>query len=443
MKRKAWLHKYAVKMNPHLRKKVRRSHLLKRKPASLPVIVQFQKKMTSARLRSLQNRLGSDSLPNPLRLPLINAVMLKVTMKGLRCMCGLKSIGKIYLDGIKKASLDIATPSIGSTAVQRKKGLTGKGINVAVIDTGVYPHPDLTRPVNRIVAFKDFVNFRKLPYDDNGHGTHVAGDAAGNGWMSKGKYRGPAPKAGIVGVKVLNRFGNGSDSTIIKGVEWCIANRKRLKLRILSLSLGGPAPGSLKEDPLSQAVEKAVRAGLVVVVAAGNEGPRPRTIDSPGNSPSAITVGAVDDRRTVKEADDTMVFYSSRGPSRNGGKKPDLVAPGEAIISLRAPRSFLDRSLPWLRVGKGYFTLSGTSMSTPIVSGAAAQLLQKKPCLTPLQVKKILKKHAFRLKFGVNAAGSGEIDVRFLEKRCGRSHAKKKRPPSSCRNSAAASRRNV
>lgn len=388
--------------------------------------------MTPALLRRLRCRLGSDALPKHRRLPLINAVRLRVTMKGLRCMCSLKSIGKIYLDGIKKASLDFATPSIGSTALQKKRGLTGKGIRIAVLDTGVYPHPDLTRPVNRIVAFKDFVGCRKCPYDDNGHGTHVAGDAAGNGWMSKGKYRGPAPKAGIVAVKVLNRFGNGSDSTIIKGIEWCIANRKRLKLRILSMSLGGPAPGSLKDDPLSQAVEKAVRAGLVAVVAAGNEGPLPRTIDSPGNAPSAITVGAVDDRRTVREADDTPTFFSSRGPSRNGSKKPDLVAPGEAIISLRSPGSFLDRSLPWLRVGKGYFTLSGTSMSTPIVSGAVAQLLQKKPCLTPAQVKKTLKKHAFPLKYGMNTVGSGVIDMRFLLKPSRRCRAKKRRLPSPC-----------
>ncbi|WP_410511928.1 S8 family peptidase [Paenibacillus sp. BR2-3] len=320
------------------------------------------------------------------------------------------------MDGIKKTSLNIATPSIGSTAVQRKKGLTGKEINIAIIDTGVFPHPDLTRPVNRIVAFKDFIRNRKRPYDDNGHGTHVAGDAAGNGWVSKGKYKGPAPEAGIVGVKVLNRDGSGYDSTIIKGIEWCIANRKRLKLRILSMSFGGPVNSTCADDPLCQAAEKAVKAGLTVVIAAGNNGPGRRTIESPGNSPLAITVGAVDDRRTLVQADDRITSFSSRGPAFRGRTKPDLVAPGESIISLRAPRSKLDREFPYLRIGKQYFVLSGTSMSTPIVSGAAAQLLQSNPSLTPMQVKAILKRNAFRLKLGANTAGSGEINVRFLAK---------------------------
>ncbi|QWU17938.1 serine protease AprX [Paenibacillus sophorae] len=299
-------------------------------------------------------------------------------------------------------------------SVQREKGLTGKGINIAVLDTGVFPHPDLIRPANRIIAFKDFINHRQRPYDDNGHGTHVAGDAAGNGWSSKGKYKGSAPEAGIVGVKVLDRNGSGYDSTIIKGIEWCVAHKKRLKLRILSLSLGGPINSSYKDDPLCQAVEQAVKAGLTVVIAAGNGGPGYGTIESPGNSPSAITVGAVDDRRTLPQADDRIAWFSSRGPARFGENKPDLIAPGETIISLRSPRSKLDRELPYQRISKHYFVMSGTSMSTPIVSGAAAQLLQSNPSLSPSQVKTLLKKNTFRLKLNTNTAGSGEINVRFL-----------------------------
>lgn len=411
-----WLQNNAVKLNRPLRKKLQHSYFFRGKPAAIPVIVQFRKKLTLTRLQSLQKHLGSYAFPIMQRLPLINSVASKVSIKCLMRMGSWKEIHKVYLDGIKKTSLHIATPSIGSTAIQKKKGLTGKGVNIAIIDTGVYPHPDLTRPVNRIVAFKDLINRRKSPYDDNGHGTHVAGDAAGNGFMGKGKYKGPAPEAGIVGIKVFDREGNGFDSMIIKGIEWCIAHRRRLGLRILSMSFGGPADTPYKDDPLCQAVEKAVQAGLIVVIAAGNSGPRRRTIESPGISPSAITVGAVDDHRTLVQADDTIARFSSRGPALGGWKKPDLAAPGEAIISLRAPRSMLDLKFPSLRVGKGYFTLTGTSMSTPIVSGAVAQLLQKKPSLSPRQVKTILKRKAFRLKAGANAGGSGEIDVRFLEK---------------------------
>ncbi|WP_209445809.1 S8 family peptidase [Paenibacillus etheri] len=345
---------------------------------------------------------------------MLNSVASRVSMNCLKQMCGWHGIEKIYVDGIKKTSLNIATPSIGSTAIQKKQGLTGKGINIAILDTGVYRHPDLSKPCNRIMAFKDFINHRKQPYDDNGHGTHIAGDAAGNGWMSKGKYKSPAPEAGIVGVKVLDKNGDGYDSTIIKGIEWCIANRKRLKLRILSMSLGGTVNSTCVDDPLCQAVEKAIRAGLTVVIAAGNSGPKRSTIESPGISPSAITVGAVDDRRTLTQKDDRITWYSSRGPAPRGRKKPDLVAPGETIISLRAPYSKLDLELPYLRIAKNYFVLSGTSVSTPIVSGVIAQLLQRNPSLTPKQVKTILKKNTFSLKLPPNTAGSGEINARFL-----------------------------
>ena len=419
-----WLQKNSRSMNQPLRKKIRQAYVTRNKTTLIPVIIQFKQTITQASLRSLQNHLGDHKCPVILKLPVIQAVSSRVSVDCLKQMCSWEGIERIYLDDVKKASLHIATPSIGSTAVQRKRGLTGKGINIAIIDTGVYPHPDLTRPVNRIVAFKDWVNHRKKPYDDNGHGTHVAGDAAGNGWASKGKYQGPAPKAGIVGVKVLDKQGNGLDSTIIKGIEWCIKNRKRLKLRILSMSFGGPMTSPCKEDPLCQAVEKAVKAGLIVVVAAGNRGPGRRTLESPGNSPSAITVGAVDDRRTLRQSDDRITSFSSRGPTLDGRIKPDLVAPGEAIISLRAPCSLLDRQFPFLRIGKKYFELSGTSMSTPIVSGAAAQLLQCNPLLSPKQVKEKLKRNTFRLKLAPNTGGSGEINVRFLNRNRHRSRVK-------------------
>ncbi|WP_342565421.1 S8 family peptidase [Paenibacillus sp. FSL R7-0345] len=411
-----WIRHHAAKINKPLKRRLHqhsRSSDRTRKP--VPVIVQFKHKLTPARMEALRKHLGEHPFPVKHQLNLLNAVSAQVSVKCLERICSCGEVGKVYLDGVKKASLNIATPSIGSAALQQTRGVTGKGVHIAIIDTGVYPHPDLTRPVNRIIAFKDFINHRKKPYDDNGHGTHISGDAAGNGWSSKGKYKGPAPKAGIVGVKVLDQYGEGFDSTIIKGIEWCIANRKRLKLRILSMSFGGPAAASPEEDLLVQAAEKAVKAGLTVVISAGNSGPAPRTIDSPGVSPSAITVGAVNDRRTVTQADDRITFYSSRGPAPGGKVKPDIVAPGEMVISLLAPGSRLARQQPGLKVGKCYIKLSGTSISTPIVSGAAAQLLQLRPCLTPRQVKAALKRNAFPLKLKPNTAGSGEVNMRFLD----------------------------
>lgn len=409
-----WLEQYSSRIHRALRKRIQQSHVPRGKSAKIPIIIKFKQKMTPAQLKSLQKHLELHDFPIKHHLPMLNSVSSRVSMKCLKQMCGWHGIDKIYVDGIKKTSLYIATPSIGSSAVQKKQGLTGKGVNIAILDTGVYRHPDLTQPLNRIVGFKDFINHRQRPYDDNGHGTHIAGDATGNGWMSKGKYKSPAPEAGIVGVKVLDKNGDGYDSTIIKGIEWCIANRKRLKLRILSMSFGGTVNSPCADDPLCQAVEKAVKAGLIVVIAAGNSGPKRSTIESPGISPSAITVGAVDDRRTLTQKDDRITSYSSRGPAPGRRKKPDLVAPGETIISLRAPRSKLDRELPSLRIAKDYFVLSGTSVSTPIVSGVISQLLQRNPSLTPKQVKSILKKNTFSLKLPPNTAGCGEINSRFL-----------------------------
>ncbi|OKP98284.1 S8 family peptidase [Paenibacillus sp. P46E] len=414
MGKKIWMKQYASKMNRPLRSRIRKTVHSSKGSAALPVIIQFNHKLTQSRMQALHKHLGSHVMSVKHRIPMLNAVSSHISMKCLERMCCWEGVHKIYLDDIKSISLDIATPSIGATAVKRSRGLTGKGINIAVLDTGVFPHPDLVRPVNRIVAFKDFINHRKRPYDDNGHGTHITGDAAGNGWLSKGKYRGPAPEAGIVGVKVLDINGDGYDSTIIKGIEWCVAQRKRLKLRILSMSFGGPVTTSCKDDLLCQAVEKAVKAGLIVVIAAGNSGPGRKTIESPGISPSAITVGAVDDRRTLTPKDDRITFYSSRGPAPCGKIKPDIVAPGESVISLRAPGSQLARNFPYLRFGQQYFVLSGTSISTPIVSGAAAQLLQSCPSLSPCQVKARLKKNAIRLGLRPNIAGSGEINMRFL-----------------------------
>ncbi|REK75549.1 S8 family peptidase [Paenibacillus paeoniae] len=409
-----WLNRNSSLIHRPLRLKVRKLNPRAAQSTTFHVIVQFKNKLSAARIRALRKRLGNSPLPVTHRLHVLDSIASRVTMTGLRRMCGCKEVRCVYLDGIKKLSLNVVTPSIGSTAVQRQKRLTGKGINVAFIDTGLYPHPDLTHPTNRIVAFKDLIGRRKRPYDDNGHGTHVAGDIAGNGWSSRGKYRGPAPNAGIIAVKAFNRSGDAYDSTIIKALEWCIRNRRRLNLRILSLSFGGPLFSQCSEDPLCQAIEKAVKAGIVVVVAAGNAGPRRRTIESPGNAPSAITVGAVDDRGNLSQAGDLITYYSSRGPTSGGRIKPDLVAPGERVISLRAPGSKQDRKFPNLRVGRRYFVMSGTSVSAPIVAGAAAQLLQKNPSLTPKQVKAILKRNAFRLGLKPNTGGSGEIDMRFL-----------------------------
>src|SRR5690606_13484017 len=207
-------------------------------------------------------------------------------------------------------------------------------------------------------AFKDFVKGKTSPYDDNGHGTHCAGDAAGNGYASDGKYKGPAPGAKLIGVKVLDKAGSGQLSDVISGIEWCIQNREKYNIRVLSLSLGSRTNSSYKDDPVAQAVEKAWDHGITVVAAAGNDGPDPGTISSPGIHPRIITVGASNDKGTPTIRDDEAASFSSRGPTPDGVTKPDLLAPGTDIVSLRVPRSYIDKMSPDSRINRHYTTLS-------------------------------------------------------------------------------------
>lgn len=157
-------------------------------------------------------------------LDIITGEFCSVTIMQMSEHSGVK---KIYHDQKVQALLDVASPAVGATTVKNSYGLTGKGVAIAIVDTGIYPHPDLTRPTNRIIAFKDFINGGTSPYDDNGHGTHVAGDAASNGFSSGGKYAGPAMEVNLVGVKVLDKQGEGSTSSVLAGINWTIENKDR------------------------------------------------------------------------------------------------------------------------------------------------------------------------------------------------------------------------
>lgn len=296
------------------------------------------------------------------------------------------AIKKIHSDREVRALLDKARPSVRAD-VPDIKDVSGKGVTIAVVDTGIYAHKDLT---NRIKAFKDITSDKSSPYDDNGHGTHCAGDAAGNGTASKGKYKGLAPEADLVGVKVLTKAGSGSLSSVMAGIQWCIDNQQNYDIDIITMSLGGTATGPSKEDPMVTIVEKAWDNGIVVLVAAGNEGPDEKTISSPGISPKVITVGAMDDKNTDVRSDDQVADFSSRGPTIDGLSKPDILTPGVNIISLRSPNSYLDKQFKSGRVDNDYFTMSGTSMATPICAGIVALILEAHPELTPDQVKQRL-----------------------------------------------------
>jgi serine protease AprX len=256
----------------------------------------------------------------------------------------------------------------------------------------VYPHEDLN---GRITGFVDFINNRTDPYDDNGHGTHCAGDAAGDGSASGGLYKGSAPRANIIGIKALDKNGAGSLATIIEGVQWCLdynESNPDNPIHVISMSLGASAQQYEDEtdDPIVQIVNEAWDAGIVVVAAAGNSGPEPSTIASPGISRTILTVGALDDRDTADRTDDDVADFSSRGPTIYGIEKPDILAPGVDITSLRAPNSSLAKSQKGDQMAD-YITLSGTSMATPICAGIIALILEVNPDLTPDEVKERIK----------------------------------------------------
>src|SRR4051812_22770657 len=281
------------------------------------------------------------------------------------------------------------------------RGVDGRGVTVAVLDSGVGYHAALR---DRVIVARDFVDAKALGKDQYGHGTHVAGIIAESGGDG---YGGMAPGAWIANLRVLGADGSGTTADVIDAIDWAIANRRRYNIRVINLSLGHPVFESYLEDPLCQAAQRAVDAGILVVAAAGNFGktddgrPVVGGIIAPGNTPAVLTVGALNARDTAKRSDDVMATYSSRGPTLiDGVLKPEVVAPGNRIVAASAAGNALASAHPE-RVVRGrswseYLELSGTSMSSAVVSGAAALLLEARPELTPAQVKMVLQLTASR-----------------------------------------------
>jgi len=300
-------------------------------------------------------------------------------------------------------------------------GLTGRGVGVVTIDSGVDPGRDFGP-----IAFVDFTNALAIhPYDDFGHGTHVAGLIAGKSTV----FPGVAPRARLISLKVLDARGVAATSTVIDAIQYAIANRRALGIDVMNLSLGHPILEPAATDPLVQAVEAASRAGIIVVVAAGNFGrnlvsgvPGYAGILSPGNAESVITAGAVDTRNTTQKSDDAVEAYSSRGPTWYDARlKPDVVAPGHNLVSAAAPGSTLFTELPDHQVSANgssmrYFRLSGTSMAAAVTSGLVALMIEANRAasqwaLTPAAAKRILEYSATPLPgFDALTQGHGEID---------------------------------
>jgi serine protease AprX len=299
-------------------------------------------------------------------------------------------------------------------------GKTGAGVGVALVDTGIANVPDLAGRIVQVntglagLQTAPCVNFsgESNCNDSYGHGTFIAGIIGGSGASSSGAYTGVAPGVKLVSVKIAGANGATDVSNVLAAIQWVVSFKDTYDIQVMNLSLGSDGTQTYRTDPFDYAVERAWQAGIVVVVSAGNAGPNPRTISKPADDPFVVTVGASDDKATPGLGDDTIPNFSARGPTAADGiNKPDVVAPGGHIISLRAPGSTVDRLFPNY-VDANYRKGSGTSMSAGVVSGSVALLLQAHPTWTPDRVKYALTSTANNV-VGTdpNTVGAGELDV--------------------------------
>lgn len=275
---------------------------------------------------------------------------------------------------------------------------------MAVLDTGIAPHPDFR---NKVLVFRDFVNGQEILYDDNGHGTHVCGVIGGTGAALNGEYAGMAPECSLVVLKVLDNKGNGSVAEVMEAFRWILENQKKYGIRIVNISVGMQTRTDMREEQkLVSGVEALWDAGMVVAAAAGNLGPEEGSITTPGISKKIITVGSSNDHYYINDGGKKRKDYSSRGPTKECVCKPDVVAPGSYINSCNA--GYVNQK------NRPYIIKSGTSMATPVVSGAAAVLLSKYPDMTNVEVKLRLRERCSDLGVEQNRQGWGQLNIKKL-----------------------------
>jgi serine protease AprX len=394
------------------------------------IIVQYQQMPGSSHLKAMQD--GGATIKS--KLHTIHGVAMRVPASMLPVLA--KNPNVAYITPDRPVSLASSNEDY-TTAIEKDLAVAqfafnGNGIGVAVIDSGIADHPDLhnANGTSRVVYSQSFVAGDTTTSDKYGHGTHVAGLVGGSGVNSgtangySKNFAGVAPGVNFINLRVLDQNGAGTDSQVISAIQQAITLKNTYNIRVINISLGRPTFESYTLDPVCQAVESAWKAGIVVVVAAGNDGRNNSmgtngfaTIGVPANDPAVITVGATRTAVTETRVDDGIASYSSKGPtSFDHLVKPDLVAPGNGLVSLLAVGSTLDKNYKQLEVVPSsgtpkYFRLSGTSMATPLVSGTVAMMLQQNSSLTPDQVKARLMKTAWKgfAQYGQSSDSLGNI----------------------------------
>mgnify|MGYP001028351944 FL=1 len=330
--------------------------------------------------------------------PFIGAVGVNILPSSLQKISALKIVEYVSRAASVQAMIDVSRKIMRVDEVHNA-GFRGEGVTICYIDTGLAPHMDFVFGKNRVLHFENFVTDNQTMHDDNGHGTFVCGIGSGNGLASGGRYAGIAPASNIVALKALARDGESGAMTILSAMQWVYDHHKDYNIKVVCMSFGSEP--MMINDPIAKGAEMLVAKGIVVVAAAGNSGPEYQTIKSPGISTKIITVGGLDDGRTLDEhynkKDFKIARFSSRGPAFSK-LKPDVVAPSVEITSCTRDK-------------KMYGKMSGTSVATPMIAGLCALILQKYPHATPFQVKQKLLASCIPISYNRNEEGYGLVDA--------------------------------
>ena len=377
----------------------------------MPVIL-----VAHGELNALEADLRRTGVKNTVRVPIGHGIATELSASLIARFSARSDVERIIYDApvqltdtaFDPSALATAYPTVVDAVAAWGNGvapLTGSGVGIAVIDSGISAHPDLG---GRVIMDRNFNATVTGTDDAYGHGTAVAGIIAGDGTASAGRYIGIAPEANLINLRVNDGTGAAPTSAIMNAILWAVLNKDIFNIRVLNLSLLTSVQESYQTSPIDAAVEYAWLKGIVVVVAAGNNGPN-SALYAPANDPYVITVGATDDHGSVSAVDDTLAGFSTYGVTQDGLSKPDFVAPGRRIITTLAPGSTFALNYPAFLVGSQYIKLSGSSVAAPIMSGVAALYVESRPTVRPGQLKGVLLATAEGL--ALTGSGAGYPDA--------------------------------
>lgn len=399
-----WLFGFGKKIDENI-KSLMKINLKKR----IPVIVCFK-----GVSKSIKNKIIYNGGKIKYEYTNANAIACEISPYGVDRLTELPEVSFVFIDHKAVLCLKNALAITGINSA-RTFNLTGKNIGIGVIDSGVYPHPDLTIQRNAIVYFKDLINNFDKPYDDNGHGTFTCGCISSSGYSSSKTYMGVAPDSNLCVVKAFDASGNGFISDIIKGIDLLIDEREKYNIRIMCIPFEFPYIKTIKANPLEEIIKKAIQNNIVVFAPSGNLGPQPYSIYFPGNMKDIITVGGISHGDKIHKNLSISIF-SGRGPTSSGDTKPDIIAPCANITSLSSNTSYNPEFRVKTELQNPYTTKSGTSAACAIASGVAALILEKTPELSPADIKSILFISTTSLGENKFSQGKGIIDFEKIVK---------------------------